>query len=274
MPISLKLKVDIAPAMQLVRDTLPKAAPYVAATMLTGLAGAVQRKITAELPKAFDRPTPYTQRSVFTKDANKTKLQSEVYFPKSEQQQGQSKREYIRPGAQGSTSRAQKRSEVLLVRMGVLPSGWVTVPGKFAMANLLDGYGNLKGQYYRQIIRNLQLKQGERGPARGISKASQRRATRMGVDNEFFAVTPGSNRLAKGGGWLPPGVYKREGKQGQTLRQYLKFVRKAAYRKRLDMETVARQEVNAKMGVEFDKAFGAVVKGFIRKAEAKMAATR
>ena len=46
MSISLKLKVDIAPAMQLVRDTLPKAAPYVAATMLTGLASAVQRKIT------------------------------------------------------------------------------------------------------------------------------------------------------------------------------------------------------------------------------------
>lgn len=272
MSISLKLKVDIAPAMQLVRDTLPKAAPYVAATMLTGLAGAVQRKITAELPKAFDRPTPYTQRSVFTKGANKTNLQAEVYFPQSMEQQGRSKREYIRPGAQGTSSRAQKRSEVLLVRMGVLPSGWVTVPGKFAMANLLDGYGNLKGQYYRQIIRNLQLKQGERGPARGISKASQARATRMGVDNEFFAVTPGSNRLAKGGGWLPPGVYKREGKQGQTLRQYLKFVRKAAYRKRLDVETIARKEIAAQMNTEFNKAFGSVMQKFKANATQKAAA--
>src|SRR3990172_1781768 len=99
------------------------------------------------------------------------------------------------------------------------------------------------------MVRN---KQSKAQGIKPIPAASPRRAKRMQVANEFFAVSPGRNTLAKGGGWLPPGVYKREGAGGHTLRQYLKFVRKAGYRKRLDVEAEAAAAVKANVQRRWD----------------------
>lgn len=152
----IKCNIDASAALELVQRQLPAAVPYVKATFLTNAAQGVQGAIKKQLPVSFDRPTPFTVRSVWIKPAGKLTPKAEVYFPDSAANSGKSRREYIRPGAQGASARAQKRSEMLLVKAGVLPSGWVTVPGNYAMRNLLDGFGNMKGQYYRQIIRNLQ----------------------------------------------------------------------------------------------------------------------
>ena len=260
--MKIDIKIDLKDALALVTESLPRAVPYVQATTLTNLAGRVQRKIRADMPAVFDRPTDFTIRGVFTKGATRVDPSAIVYFPESQAAQGKSRREYIRPGAEGASSRSQKRSEVLLSRTGWLPSGWVTVPGRYSMSNLLDGYGNMKGQYYRQIIRSLQLKTAVSSLARQVSKASQKRAARMGVDAEFFAVAPGRNSLAAGGGWLPPGVYRRVGKGGRTLQQWLKFVRKASYRKRIDINAIARAEVATAGPQEFMKAWGSVVQRF------------
>lgn len=263
--MEISIKIDASKALELVERQLPNAAPYVKATMLTSLSGVVQRKIQERMPVSFDRPTPFTVRGVWTKAATKSAPVASVYFPESRANAGRGKREYIRPGAEGAAARRQKRSEALLVKAGVLPPGWVTVPGSYAMRNLLDGYGNMKGQYYRQIIRNLQLKTRETRLAKPISAPSMKRAARMGVENEFFAVTPGKNALAKGGGWLPPGVYKRTGKNGRELIQYLKFVRRASYRPRLDLAKIARAEVKASANAEFSKSWAGVIGRFAAK---------
>lgn len=258
----ISVKVDVSRAMRLVGQTLPRAVPYVKAAMLTGLAQQVRAGVVRQLPVSFDRPTDFTLRGVYTKAATKAHPIAAVYFPESQAASGKGKREYIRPGAQGSSARAQKRSELLLTRAGVLPAGWVTVPGRFAMQSLLDAHGNMKGVYYRQIIRNLQLKASAARAARPIAPGSVKRAARMGVENEFFAVAPGRNALAKGGGWLPPGVYRRTGARGQTLQQYLKFVRKASYQRRLNMAEVANAVLPGVLQPEFSKAFASVVRGF------------
>lgn len=255
-------KIDASKALELVERQLPNASAYVKSSFLTGVSKRVQSKMQAQLPVSFDRPTPFTVRGVWTKAATKSDPKASVYFPKSHPNAGKGKREYIRPGAEGAAARRQKRSEMLLVKAGMLPAGWVTVPGSYAMRNLLDGFGNMKGQYYSQIIRNLQLKTRETRMAKPISAASMKRAARMGVENEFFAVTPGKNALAKGGGWLPPGVYKRTGKNGRDLIQYLKFVRKASYRPRLDVVKIARAEVRASANAEFSKAWAGVIGRF------------
>lgn len=267
--MDISIKIDASRALELVERQLPNAAPYVKATMLTGLSKVVQRKIQERMPVAFDRPTPFTVRGVWTKAATKSAPKASVYFPESQANAGRGKREYIRPGAEGAAARRQKRSEMLLVKAGVLPAGWVTVPGSYAMRNLLDGYGNMKGQYYSQIIRNLQLKTLETRLAKPISKPSMKRAARMGVENEFFSVTPGKNALAKGGGWLPPGVYKRTGKGGRELLQYLKFVRKAAYQPRINIEKVARADLKANANAHFSAAWAGVIGRFAAKAGVK-----
>jgi hypothetical protein len=171
--------------------------------------------------------------------ATKVTQESRVFFKESEAASGKAKNEHIRPGAQGAAARSQKKTEYLLTRLGDLPPGWVTVPGK---AMPLDGFGNLAGAYYKQIVNVLQLKVNTSAKAvKGISKASQRRAVRMGAVSEMFTVTPGKNTMAKGGGWLPPGVYKHL--PGRKLLQMLKFVRKASYKPRLDMQQVVSDAV-------------------------------
>lgn len=238
--MAFEIQVQYKQVAQGLSETARAQVPFVVARTITAVAQDVQAHLKGRLPVAFDRPTPFTQRAVFMRRAEKTNLVAEVYVPESQEAQGKSQREYMRPGVDGSYARRQKKTEFLLTRAGWLPPGWVTVPGKYIMEQRLDGHGNMPGRLYAQIIRNLQIKYHAIKP---VSAASQRRAARMGVDNEFFAVAPGKNKLARGGGWLPPGVYKREGRGGDTLRQYLKFVRKASYRRRLDVETEAAKAV-------------------------------
>lgn len=215
--------------------------PFAIAKTLTTLAGDVQKRVVQQLPKSFDRPTDFTLRGVYTIRAEKANPVSTVYFPKSDTAAGKpgfALREYIQPGAQGTSARHQKRSENLLTRAGYLPMGWVTVPGSYGKT-LLDGYGNMPGAYYKQIVNGLQVKRVEAKNYKSISAASQRRAQRMGVQTEFFAVAPGANKLGKNGGYLPSGVYRRTGPGGTKLLQYLLFVKKASYRQRLDLKEVA-----------------------------------
>jgi hypothetical protein len=182
--------------------------------------------------------------------SNKTNLTATVFFPQSASAAGRETREFIRPGAEPSTpARQQKKTEYLLTRMGFLPPGWVTVPGTYTKARL-DAYGNMPGSYYKQIIRNLSIK-NTRGPPKPVSMASRNRAARMGVETEFFAVPPGKNALGRNGGHLPAGVYKRQGRGGKVLLQYLIFVARAKYRQRLDIQKEATEAIAENLNARF-----------------------
>lgn len=237
-------------------DSARRQVPFMTARLMTALGGDVQSHLRRQLPVAFDRPTPFTERGVFLERAEKANPTATVYFPDSQAQQGRAEREYIRPGADGG-ARAQKKTEYLLTQMGWLPAGWVTTPGK---SIALDGYGNMPGSYYKQIIRSLFLK-NTKGPAKPLPAAAQRRVARMGVASEFFAVAPGANSLAKGGGWLPPGVYKRSGRHGETLQQYLKFVRGATYKQRLNVKAEAQVAITANL----DKRWSEVAQDLVTR---------
>lgn len=263
-PVKFAFKIDVSNALELVHRQIPNAVPYVKASFLTGLAKAVQGKVTAQIPVAFDRPTPFTQRSAWVKPATKATPTADVYFPQSPAGSGKGLREYIRPGAEGASARRQKKTEYLLSAMGLLPAGWVSVPGSYGMKHL-DGFGNMPGSYYKELIRGLRIK-GTRGPPKPVSAASGRRAARMGVQYEFFAVSPGANSLGRNGGYLPSGVYKRAGRGGRDLLQYLKFVKKASYRPRLNMVKIAQAEVAASANAEFSKAWSSVIHRFAAKA--------
>lgn len=219
--------------------------PGVAARMLTEFARVGVDATQRAMPQSFDRPTPFTVKRVLFAPATKTDLRSATVIPESNEAAGKPTSEYMRPGALGAARRNQKKTEFLLSRRGFLPAGWVMVPGSF-MKDKKDGYGNVPGSYYKQVIRSLQIRQAGDRYFKGISKASQARAARMGVANEFFAVGQGRNTLAKGGGWLPPGVYRRAGRKGDRLEQYFVFMPRASYKKRLDMPQVVLAAVQAK----------------------------
>lgn len=256
-PVQINFEIQSRHVTDGLDDVAQRQVPFLLAKTLTAVAQDVREHFTKRLPVVFDRPTPFTQRGVFIKRAEKKDLNADVYFPQSQEQAGRAQREYIRPGAEGGR-RQQKKTEYLLTRMGWLPPGWVTVPGKKMP---LDGYGNLSGAYYKQVIRSLFIK-NTKGPPKPLPMAQQKRAARMGVASEFFAVAPGSNALAKGGGWLPPGVYKRTGRKGETLTQYLKFVKQATYRVRLDVRREAETAVRANLPQRWKESIKTLVDQF------------
>ena len=217
---------------------------FLVSKTLNGVAFDLKRHVQAQMPVRFDRPTTYAINRVTVEKSTKANLSAEVYFKESEEQRGKGKGEFIRPGAEGASSRAQKRSEYLLTRNGILPAGWVTLPGRY-LASRLDGNGNVPGSYYKQFINLLQLKLIETDRAKKQSMASQKRASKMGVANEFFAVKPGGNTLGAGGKFLYPGIYKRSGRGGDKLLHYFKFVKKASYKVRLDLQKETQSMIAA-----------------------------
>ncbi len=251
--VQVSLTIDDKAVADALKNVAPRQLPFVTALGITKVGQAVQKHFKDQLPKVFDRPTDFTVRGVFLETATKSRPVATVFFPDSAENRGRDQREYIRPGAQGTSARSQKKTENLLTRMGVLPAGWITVPGSFFKNGRLDQYGNISGAYYKQIISGLRLK-NTKGQAKPVSAASQRRADKMGVDAEFFAVSTGTNKLGKNGGWLPSGVYRRTGPGGRKLQQYLIFVRRASYKARFDVQKQAQTAINASANAAFAEA--------------------
>lgn len=259
--MQVSLKVDASIVTNHLKNVAPRQVPFVTALGITKVGQAVQKHFKDQLPKVFDRPTDFTVRGVFLETATKSRPVATVFFPDSSENRGRDQREYIRPGAQGTSARSQKKTENLLTRMGYLPAGWITVPGSFFKNGRLDAYGNISGAYYKQIIRGLRIK-NTKGPAKPVSRASQVRADKMGVDSEFFAVSTGTNKLGKNGGWLPSGVYRRTGPGGRKLQQYLIFVRRASYKKRFDLAAQAQTAINASAPAAFAEAISEMASKF------------
>ncbi len=252
--MKLKFDVDYKLTANTFRSTASQV-PYAAALTLTKIAGDARDAITKQLPTAFDRPTDFTLRGVYTRSASKAKLVSEVYFPESVDELGKAKREYIRPGAQGAGQRRQKKTEYLLTRMGALPRGWLTTPGKGAS---LDSHGNVPGSVYKQITNVLQI----RVQSKPVSQRSQKGAKRLGVAALFFLVAPGANTMSKGGGWLPPGVWKHL--PGGKITQILKFVKKASYQPRIDVRQVAMRALVLNLHRRWQESADTITKRFSR----------
>ena len=259
-----KIEVEYKHVVEAFGNAAKGQVKFVAQVMANDLAFRVQRKLKELLPQKFDRPTPFTVKQVLVEKAKKADGAATVFFPDSQEGAGRATSvnrplEYIRPGADGTASRNQKRSEYLLTRAGFLPNGWVMVPGSF-MKTKLDAYGNVPGQYYRQVIRSLQIKTKL---ARPISKASSKRAARMGVETEFFAVAPGANKLGKNAGYLPSGVYQRSGPGGRKLVQYFLFVKKAGYKQRINLRSEALKVVAQDAQAAFKDAIATAQGSFL-----------
>jgi hypothetical protein len=255
-----EFEVDFKNVANALSVELPRQVPFAMAHTLTLLAKDGKEAIVKALPVVFDRPVQFTLSGVTFEKATKATMASKVFFRQSDNNSGKAKNEHIRPGAQGAVARNQKKTEFLLTRLGFLPAGWVTVPGN--KMPVVASSGNMAGSYYKDIINVLQLKTGSRfesGHGRYIK--SQKRASKMGVATELFAVAPGLNSMAKGGGWLPPGVYKHL--PGRRLLQMLKFVRKASYSKRLDVDAVVKKAVDTNLQRRWDEAAaGAIATAF------------
>ena len=226
-----------------------------AAIALTKTAQHAQKAVIAEMPRVFDRPTPYALRGTRVKPANyKTgRMEASVEF-KTDVSKGTPAEKYLQAEVFGGPRRL-KRFEVALQRVGVLPAGMVVVPGKGIK---LDAYGNIPA---RDIVVTLSYLQafGEQGYKANMSKEKREKlfkGSRTKDGWELFVVHQGM-RPARSGKQLHPGIWRRRIIHGfgSSIHPWMLFVRQPMYRSRLPLDQIRDQAVETHFATEFGKVF-------------------
>lgn len=244
------------------------------ATALTRTAVQVREQTLQLARTSFDRPTPYTLRQLRYTAASASRLFAEVGFDIAAVTDIQGRVQAYRAMGPGETpaskylqfqvdggQRRAKRFERALQAVGVLPAGWVTVPGARAK---LDAYGNQSPGEIRQILSwfdAAELVAGSRQNMRQAGRDKRLKGTRKKAGWEYMAVQPGGSRtfMRSGGGAgmhkLQPGIYRRTHlAMGTRLEPIVIFVKAAWYAPRFDFYGVARREAARVLPVEVDRA--------------------
>lgn len=198
--------------------------------------------------QVFDRPTPYTMRSLYRKYASTSNLQGVLWFKR----RGADQDDAWAVAQIHGGDRAIKPMELRLQRAGILPRGWYVVPGEAAP---LDAYGNMSRGEISRILNVL-------GTFReaGYNKADSRTKARLargnakkGVYGFAYWVNPVSGPGHQK--HLPPGVYRRISTPfGSSLKPMLLFVSRARYRPRLDFFGIVQRSVATYGAYEARKA--------------------
>jgi len=246
--ITINIQDDIKEATRWLSDIQKKQIPFATSVAINKTMREVHSELTREM-SVFDRPKSYTQGGVFYKKSDKRDLTSVVGLKARGGMQGiaGSKgaplNEYLDAQIEAGT-RADKRSEILLQRAGILPAGYQTRPGSGAS---IDRWGNMsKGQivailsYFRTFGL---IKESGRFKGRDTQSAKLNRGTRTRAV-EYFVVPEGMPGLATG-------IWRR---QGRKIEPILIFIRPAIYQKRYDFYGVATKVIRSKLDRHFNEA--------------------
>lgn len=242
------------------------------ATALTRTAVTARDELKRTMQQVFDRPTPYTLRSLWvmpatanaalagegvmptgqmlgpgmpvTRNVRRGHLESMVYVKDDTAGSGTPATRYLLPQVDGG-QRQDKGLERNLRAAGHLPPGWYVVPGAGAR---LDPYGNISRGQIIEVLSQLRitpLSGVTRGMSRGTRRAigAQRRA-----GGRYFVIRPGEARVQ-------PGVYQREF-AGRNITPVLIFVRRTTYRPRLDFDGIVRQVAARDLPAQVRRAIG------------------
>jgi hypothetical protein len=180
----------------------------------------VKSDLKNEMQRVFDRPTPYTLNSVFTR-LNPGDMSVDIGL-KEWGGKGTPASEYLKPQIFGGT-RPKKRSESYL--------GRYYVPGA---AIKLNKYGNISGAQITEV-----------GYMANITPGSRKRKKRP--RNYFIIRSPGRN--------LKPGVYEKMA--NGSIRPMLFFIEQPHYEIRLRWNEVIADSISRNIQRRFNEAFEA-----------------
>lgn len=194
--------------------------PFAVSLAMNKTAQVVRKAEQDEMRGVFDRPTPYTLRSVYIAPSSKRKLEASVWL-KGYERDGFKTTHFIGPQVFGGPRR-DRRSEHLLRSRGLLRSDEFLVPGVRAKR---DAYGNLSRGPLQRALSNLGV---QNDPYQNTTAASAKRnKRRKRPRSEFFVRDIGGVKAV----WEQP----RKG----TISPYLLVVKSPRYKKRLDFQGVA-----------------------------------
>lgn len=200
--------------------------PYATSVALNRTAFAVRAALQKKMPEVFDRPTPYTLRSMRVQKATKARLSAEVAL-KDFGGKGIAASKYLRPQVFGGR-RVQKRYEKALSRVG--PTGYY-IP---AAGATMDAYGNMsRGQIVR-LLSYLQAfsEQGYKANSTALSRArlAKNRKGKDGykrINGVVYFISRGKGSMSGNREQhLPEGVWSKTGTHGAVLKPVLIVPRK------------------------------------------------
>jgi hypothetical protein len=252
------MKISVVSNTAAVLEAMRKAptqVPYAMAQAINAAAEKAKLAVRSEMQSVFKQPTPWVLNSLRIRYASKANPNAELAF--KDKNSVESSRSMIEPHVFGGP-RHFKAMEARLMGMGLLPAGFNAVPG--AAANL-DGNGNMSRGQISQLLNVL----GTYTEA-GYNKANAATRSRLAKGNVkkniygfSYFVNPvnGAGRNKQ----LKPGVYQRVTTGfGSSLKPILIFVKRAAYKQRLDFFGIAQRIVDKEFPVEFNKAFNEAVR--------------
>lgn len=249
--MKLDITTDVAQALVSVRD-IDRQSRFATMRTLNDLGFQGRKDLQGEARRVFDRPTPYVLNSFHVDTATKDRLEVTIQ-PKYFGGKGVDPQNVLQAEVFGGARKA-KRFEVALRRIGVLPAGFMAVPGRGAP---LDAYGNLRGSFIVTLLSYFQAF-GEQGysanaTAGSIAKRARRGVTKRGFKRiggvEYF-VSRGPGTWFGNGSWkkgqvqhLAAGIWSRAGVHGGNVKPILMFVRAPRYGIRLSPLDVIEKTV-------------------------------
>jgi hypothetical protein len=232
------LKLDgIEPVRAALSKLTGSQARDVFAAALNDTAFRVRREMQKEMRTVFDRPTPYILKSVYVRQATRQR-QDVAIEPTYFGGKGVDPQKILQAQEFGGR-RTDKRSEVALRRVGILPAGYQTVIPSSPYPGSDDGRGNLRGSFLAQLLSYFRAfgEQGYRANMTDKRRARVHTGTKK-VDGRRYFVAYG--RLRSGPtAHLAPGIWAAAGTHGSDVRPVLLFVQVGEYVPLLSMATVA-----------------------------------
>lgn len=221
------------------RDTEKWIVPYAASTALSRTAYDASQAESAKIRGVFDRPTPFTVKSVLYRKATADNLTYRIFL-RDEARNGTAPAVYLAPEILGGMRRP-KPFELLLRSRGVMEQHEFAIP---AIGIKRNAYGNLAGSVISKILSQL----GARRDVYQNTTATSRKRSKARNAAQYFVPNPSTQRA------LPRGVYERL--SGRKIRLVLLFVGgPPRYRKRYDFGQAARAKAVRVFGSHFKAAF-------------------
>lgn len=239
----LDFSANIAEVQDMLRHTERWIVPYAASTALSKTAFDASQAEQARIRGSFDRPAPFTVKSILYRKATADNLTYRIYI-RDEARNGTAPAIYLRPEVYGGFRRA-KPYELLLRRIGVLEPDEFTIP---AIGVKRNAYGNVSGSLISKIVSQLGAR---RDPLQNTTARSRKRSKARG--GAVYFVPDERHRRS-----LPRGIYERMA--SGKIRAVLLFVSgPPRYRKRYPFGQAARTKAQRVFGLHFKTAFDKMV---------------
>ena len=200
----------------------------------------VRTAMQAEMATVFDRPTPYILKSTYVKQATADNLSATI-LPTYYGGKGIDPQQILRAEAAGG-ARRDKRSEVALRRVGILPGGYQTTIPESPYPGTVDAYGNIKDSFLVHLISYFQAfgEQGYKANMKDRTKANLHTKGTKTMSARRYFVSYGKLRGNRSS-HLAPGIWAVSGTHGVRVQPVLMFVPAGSYKPRLSMDAIAKK---------------------------------